>query len=314
MARKGLALAGGLLAASAALALRRGLQSLESADGEHVRDPDHFTFPAGRRTDVTTTDGARIATEIVGTGPVVMVVHGITSSRQDWGPIARLLTNHRLTIIGVDQRGHGDSTSGSEGYSATRLGHDLAEVLTTLDLREVVLVGHSMGGIAALTCAIDHPEVVAERVRSLILVATTAKTPGLFRRPRPFLVETVLGQAGKDPAIRRPALAQMLFGRFGSTTLVNAARASALRADPREVAECAAGLAGYDITDQLDSIETATHCVYGTRDVVTPAAANRIITTAIPQSSTHEIAGAGHLLIWTHPSEIANLIIGAHRV
>ena len=312
MDRRALALAAGAVAAGGAVLLRRGLRDLDAADAEHVLEPSSFTFPPGRRVDVTTTDGATIATETTGTGPTVVLVHGITSSRHDWGPVARLLIERGRTVVGVDQRGHGDSTSGSEGYRPTRLGQDLAEVLAHLDLRRVVIAGHSMGGIAAMSCALDHPRVIAERAESLVLVATTPRTPGLFRRPRPFLVGAVLGQARYDPAVRRPALAQLLFGRFGSRRLVDAARASALRADPHQVAECAAALAGYDITDRLAAIETPTSCVYGTRDVVTSPAANRLIATALPNATAEEVDGAGHLVIWTHPGEIADRITDGH--
>lgn len=301
-------------AAGATLAMRRGLRSLDAADTDIERPLDtDVTFPAGEMVEVTTDDGGTVATESTGSGPVVVLVHGITSSRQDWGPVARELVARGHTAIGLDQRGHGGSHPGSDGYSPARLGRDLAEVLQALDLRDVVLVGHSMGGIAAMMLAVDHAEVCAGRVRSMVLVATTHRTPRLLRHPPTRLVELVLDRASVDWAIRRPALARGLFGRFGSTRLVEAALVSAGRARPHEVARCAAGLVGYDITDRLATITTPTSCLYGTSDVVTSARANRLIARSIPEASATEIPGAGHLLILTHVPEIVDRIAAASR-
>lgn len=302
--------------AGGALALRRSLRNLEAADVDRERPLDaNTTFPAGQVVQVTTDDDGTIATESIGAvgGPTVVLVHGITSSRQDWGPVARVLVARGHTVIGVDQRGHGGSDPGSDGYSPERLGQDLAQVVVALDLRDVVIVGHSMGGIAAMMFAVEHPEVNAERIRSMVLVATTNRTPRLFRRPPTRLVELALGRASVDWAFRRPALARGLFGRFGSRRLVEAALVSARRARPNEVARCAAGLVGYDVTDRLTDIATPTHCFFGTSDIVTPAGANRLIARTIPGATATEIDGAGHLLIWTHVAEIADLVAAASR-
>ncbi|MEM9894159.1 MAG: alpha/beta hydrolase [Actinomycetota bacterium] len=295
------------------LALRRSLRGLSEADGDRPLDTD-TTFPPGEVATVATGDGGVIATESTGDGPTVVLVHGITSSRQDWGPLARDLVGTGHTVIGVDQRGHGDSDPGAEGYSSTRLGADLADVLTTLDLRNVVLVGHSMGGIAALTFAVEEPAIFAERVRSLVLVATTPRTSRLLVGPPRWLVDLALGReslSSIDWVVHRPVLARTLFGRFGSRRLVDAALVAAQRARPVEVARNAAGLAGYDVTDRLSSITTPTRCFYGTHDLITPPKGNRRIARSIPDATATEIGGAGHLLIWTHVPELAAEIIAA---
>lgn len=303
----GLAGAALVAAVGGGLALRRSLRGLSTADGDRPVDTDTM-FPSGAVVTVTTSDGGSITTERIGSGPIVVLVHGITSSRQDWGPLARDLVEAGHTVIGVDQRGHGDSDPGADGYSSSRLGADLADVLTTLGLDDVVLVGHSMGGIAALGFAVDQPEVFARRVGALVLVATTPRTPRLLVGPPDWLLDLALGRgslSGIDWIVHRPFLARTLFGRFGSARLVDAALVTAQRARPDEVAECAAGLVGYDVTDRLSSIATATRCFYGTRDVITPAFGNRKIARTIPNAVATEIEGAGHLLIWTHVPELA---------
>ncbi len=309
--RTTLGLAGAALAAvGGGVALARSLRGLNAADAEPTLDTD-TTFPTGDLVAVTTDDGGTIATESVGDGPVIVLVHGIVSSRQDWGPLARRLRAEGYTVIGVDQRGHGASDPGTEGYSPARLGNDLAQTLSALDRRDVVLVGHSMGGIAALTFALEHPEVCAERVRSLVLVATTPSASRLLRRPPTWMVDLALGRASADWVLHRPFLARALFGRFGSTALVKAALRAARRSRPDEVARCAAGLVGYDVTDRLAGISVPTRCFFGTDDLVTPAAGNRLIARCIEGASSTEIDGAGHLLIWTHVPELTEQIVAA---
>ncbi|MFV2039484.1 MAG: alpha/beta hydrolase, partial [Acidimicrobiales bacterium] len=91
-------------------------------------------FPDGTDVMVPTDDGAQLAVRIAepeaeagGTTdrdpvPTVVMVHGLTSNYHDWGPVAGRLVQKGHRVIGINQRGHGGSTVGSEGFSATRLG------------------------------------------------------------------------------------------------------------------------------------------------------------------------------------------------
>ena len=128
-------------------------------------------------------DGGRIHAVERGSGPPVVLVHGVTLGVAAWVPqLHQLARTHR--VVAVDQRGHGQSIAGDGGYSLERLAADLSCVLGALELRGAVVVGHSMGGMVTQLLALDHPEAVAERVAGLVLVATTAG-PLLPRRPAP---------------------------------------------------------------------------------------------------------------------------------
>ncbi|MEE9415240.1 MAG: alpha/beta hydrolase, partial [Acidimicrobiales bacterium] len=243
-----------------------------------------------------------------GDGPAVVLVHGITSSRDDWGPVADLLVDQGYTVVGVDQRGHGDSTVGGDGFGADRLGADLEEVLRELDLKDVTLVGHSMGGIAAMSYAIDHAASFSERVSGLVLVATIARTSRAYQRFGLRLLDDLLPLASNDIAIGRPVSAYSLFGKFGSTKLVAAAKASALRADREAIESCAIALGSYDISKRLGDIALPVRLIYGNRDIVTPIFENRRIVNGIDRAVSREVPGAGHLLIWTHPQDVCEEI------
>ncbi len=84
-----------------------------------------------------------------------MLLHGITFSARTWTyQFEDLALRYRL--LAVDQRGHGASKGGTGKWDLGRLALDLAELLERLDLRDAVLVGHSMGGMVALRFALDH--------------------------------------------------------------------------------------------------------------------------------------------------------------
>jgi len=105
--------------------------------------------------EVTTTDGVRIAYDVTGNGPVLVLVHGLTESRAAWDPlIDDLAADH--TVVAVDVRGHGASSQGAS-YEPPVLADDVAAVLTDAGLADPLVVGHSMGGVVVTAFAAIHP-------------------------------------------------------------------------------------------------------------------------------------------------------------
>ena len=98
----------------------------------------------GQAGHVTTNDGVRLHYVEVGAGqPVVMIPGWSQPAAQFKYQLAGLHDRYRL--IAVDMRGHGESEKPAFGYKIARLAKDLHEVLGALDLRDVALLGHSMG-------------------------------------------------------------------------------------------------------------------------------------------------------------------------
>ncbi|ETX14054.1 esterase [Roseivivax halodurans JCM 10272] len=91
----------------------------------------------------------------------VLIAHGLFGSGRNWGVIAKRLAD-RGEVIAVDMRNHGQSPW-SEEHGYPDLAGDLAEVIDTLDAPADV-VGHSMGGKAAMALALAHPEKVRRLV------------------------------------------------------------------------------------------------------------------------------------------------------
>ena len=119
-------------------------------------------------------DGGTIYTISRGEGPVVVFCHGVTLSSRVWAKQFETFPAAGFRTVAFDSRGHGESVVGDTGHSLDNLADDLRTVLEALDLRDAVLVGHSMGGMAVQAFAIRHPGVVEERVAGLVLLSSSS--------------------------------------------------------------------------------------------------------------------------------------------
>ena len=95
---------------------------------------------------ITTSDGTQIFYKDWGSGLPVVFSHGWPLNADAWDDQARLVANNGYRAIAHDRRGHGRSSQPWTGHELNAYADDLAELIDTLDLREVVLVGHSTGG------------------------------------------------------------------------------------------------------------------------------------------------------------------------
>src|SRR5260221_2370404 len=122
-------------------------------------------------------DGGTIHVVSEGSGPPIVLSHGVTLSVRTWVRQLETLPAQGFRVVALDHRGHGDSKLVDTGFSIDNLGDDVRSVLEALDLHDAVLVGHSMGGIAVQSFLIRHPEIAAERVKGVVLLSTLARVP-----------------------------------------------------------------------------------------------------------------------------------------
>ena len=108
--------------------------------------------------------GVRLrATRWTGTGPAVLLLHGLASTRRFWDLVVPHLAG--LPVVALDQRGHGDSDRPDGPYDAETVVADALTALDALGLSRVVVVGHSWGAWTALRLAATAPS------RALAVVA-----------------------------------------------------------------------------------------------------------------------------------------------
>jgi esterase len=93
-----------------------------------------------------------------GSGPPLVILHGLFGSLDNWSSIAKELVDH-FTLYLVDQRNHGDSPH-DEVWNYAVMVEDLKELLDAEGLEKIYLMGHSMGGKTAMNFAVKYPELV----------------------------------------------------------------------------------------------------------------------------------------------------------
>ena len=115
-----------------------------------------------RQVDLGGSDGAlrlRVR-EWPGTGPAVVLVHGLASNARIWDAVAQRLAE-RFRLVAYDQRGHGLSDKPAGGYGFAQVVGDLRRLIQALNLGRPTLVGHSWGGNVVLEYAATYPEDIA---------------------------------------------------------------------------------------------------------------------------------------------------------
>ena len=156
--------------------------------------------------------GAMLNTIIHGTAtdkPTLLIAHGLYGSARNWGVIAKRLSDERQ-VIAVDMRNHGHSPW-MDSHTYPELAADLAEVIDA-NGGQMDVIGHSMGGKAAMMLALNHPDRVSRLLVAdiapvayshsqiqFIKAMRSVDLANLQRRPE---AERQLADAGVEPALQ----------------------------------------------------------------------------------------------------------------
>lgn len=264
--------------------------------------------------------------------PTVVLAHGYCLSMRSWIYQRRALKAAGYRVITWDQRGHGQSGKGDrDSYVIDRLGRDLHAVLTEhAPTGDLVLVGHSMGGMTILALGEHYPELVAERVIGAGFVATspgglTLANGGRMAVTARQLLELV-GPRLLGPLSERPdfVLRMRRAGRELEDFLVeqNSYASPVPRSLVRYTADMLLGTPLDVINDYLKTfdgfdkrpalaefVNTLVLVFNGREDILTPPAHSELIVEGIPGADHIIVNNAGHLIMLEHPD-----LLNAHLI
>ncbi|MGY1896588.1 alpha/beta fold hydrolase [Nocardia gipuzkoensis] len=323
--RGGLATVGVVGALAGAHALRRaGARVLWPARGDDYRDEDFGLIDADRAGTVLADDGVALATRTCGPddAPVTVIfVHGFCNSMASFHFQRRDLEKRwgaRVRMVLFDLRGHGRSgVPSAASCTIAQLGRDLAAVLrASAATGPVVLVGHSLGGMAILAAAARFPDLFAARVIGIALLSTaaaevTAAGIGqLLRNPAidgfRLAVHTApaLVQAGRVTArhVITPILHVSSFHGRVSPTL---SRFTTLMIDRTPVETIVKFLQSIELHDESAALPalagTPVLVLGGAHDLVIPFRNSRALAAALPGSELIRLEGAAHMPHMQYP-------------
>jgi len=318
--RRLLLLGGALGAGAAAGAAYRRLAAGNAAAGRDVGRAALGWGPQGRPDHrlVRTPDGAHLAVwDLEGDGPesgVVVLPHCWGCSHEIWVPVARRLLEQGHRVVLYDQRGHGASTRGTAPLAVDTLAHDLSAVLESTDVRDAVLVGHSMGGMTIMSLATHRPEILRERAKATVLVATAATSVG----DRSARVAQVAGQVVASPLVSRAMrarnghlLVRTVFGTGPDRSHLDLTRELFADCDGTVRGNFMVSLATMNLLEGIATMQVPTTVMVGSRDTLTvPAKADEIVST-VPGARLVTLRDRGHMLPLEDPDAVTDEIVRA---
>ena len=257
---------------------------------------------------IETSDGVQLFYQDWGAGPPIVFVHAWAMSSDVWQYNTVDFARSGYRCISFDRRGHGRSDRPRDGYDFPRLVDDLATVLETLDLRDVTLVGHSLGGAEVAGYLARHG---TSRVARVVLLA--AATPFLRQtanNPQGLpgeMIGAIQAEWRRDfprwlhegaDAFYRPDVFGIHRGILDWTLEL-------MRATPLPVAiRCGELVTDTDLRGALKELAVPTLVIHGDADASIPVQFGRMTAALVPGSKYIEYAGAPHGLYLTHRDEL----------
>ncbi|HEY0658137.1 MAG TPA: alpha/beta hydrolase [Pyrinomonadaceae bacterium] len=254
--------------------------------------------------------------EDLGTGQPVVLIHGFPLNGHSWEKQTAMLLDQGYRVIAYDRRGFGASSQPSSGYDYDTFAEDLDKLMTTLDLRDAVLIGFSMGSGEVTRYLSTFGR---ERVSRAVLIGTIP----------PFLLKTDDNPEGVDQSVfdeikaaivaDRPSYFTTFLKNFFNTDKLGGGILSEARITDEAVqmnwniAVKASAIATLkcvdtwltDFRDDLPKIDVPTLIIHGDDDRILPfdSTAKRL-PELIKNSRLVVVEGGPHAIIWTHADEV----------
>jgi pimeloyl-ACP methyl ester carboxylesterase len=262
----------------------------------------------------------RVRLLAAGSGPPLVLLHGVSLSAAAWAPLFTALPDRRLLAIDLPGHGLSDPVSYRRGHVRQSAHQLIEDILDALALDEAPVAGHSLGGMFALW----HAATGAERISSLVAIGEPAVAlPGVrVRMPLSLLTVPGLGVATLRSPSPRPAYRRLLARGLGPAevaaapdSLIDALRLSARRpGNARTVTSLMHAIDHFRrpraesvlTTQQLAAISIPTMFIWGTDAPYLSASRARPSIDQIPNATLHEVPGAhGPWLVDTkHSAEL----------
>jgi pimeloyl-ACP methyl ester carboxylesterase len=252
-------------------------------------------------------DDIDIAYKTFGKGDPILLINGYSFTMDSWDStlLETLASNH--TVIVFDNRGIGNTTSGSEQkFSISLFANDTASLLEALNIKKADVLAWSMGGRIAQELTLNYPD----RVGKLILYAIGCGGEESVPQSQEVRNEFVNGTGTAEDRIARlvPLFFPQEWRNENPNYLENIPKTieTVLNQTLNRQIEAAANAPA--TCDRLKNITQPTLAIVGTDDAATPAANSLSMAELIPGSWFVQIKGGGHGLMYQYPEQFSNIV------
>lgn len=250
----------------------------------------------------------------------IKVEPGVSLHVRDWGggktivfipgwPLGHEMFEYQFTVlplhgfrcIGITQRGFGRSSKPWGGYNYDVFADDLGKVLEALDLKDVTLAGHSMGGAVALHYMARYK---GRRAAKLALFGAAApsftKKPGFPHGLEPAAVDGLIEACNTDRAKLNSKFGKIFFRTEDAVSpeLAGWFQNMGMEASPRATAACLAALRDADLREDMAQINVPAAIFHSTQDKICPFALAEAMAAGIKGSKLVRFENSGHGLFY----------------
>lgn len=251
-----------------------------------------------------------------GKGQPVVFSHGWPLSSDAWEDQMYFLGEKGFRCVAHDRRGHGRSSQPWEGYDMDTFGDDLAKLLETLDLRDVMLVAHSMGGGEVARYIGRHgtkrlSKVVLIGAVTPLLLQTSENPNGVPMKVFDGMREAILKDRSQFfKNVSAPFYGANRAGLKIFQGLRDSFWLQAMTAGFKALFDCVKAFSETDFHEDLKKFNIPTLIIHGDDDQIVPVDATAISAARlIPKSHLEIIRGAPHGLASTHKTEINRALL-----
>jgi pimeloyl-ACP methyl ester carboxylesterase len=267
-----------------------------------------------------TIHGYRRAFRIAGSGPALLLIHGVGDKSASWEPVHAKLAQ-RFTVIAPDLLGHGESAKPRADYSLAAFANGMRDLLAVLGIDRVTVVGHSFGGGVAMQFAYQYPQLVERLVlvsaggveQDVSFALRLAARPlgsealAMVRLPGALPVMRVVGRAVQT------LLGSTKFGRDAVDTvnlLEGFQDPAALSAFARTLRSVVDGRGQFvTMLDRVQLVQPIpVQVIWGEDDLIIPVDHAHTAHAAIPGSRLEIFENSGHVPHHDHPDRFVEVV------
>ncbi|GAA5131736.1 alpha/beta hydrolase [Luteolibacter yonseiensis] len=249
---------------------------------------------------ITTKDGTSIYYKDWGTGPVVTFSHGWPLTADAWEAQMFHLASNGFRCIAHDRRGHGRSSQPWDGNHMDQYADDLAELFEKLDLKDVVMIGHSTGGGEVARYIGRHG---TKRVRKAVLMG--AVPPIMLKteaNPGGLPIDVFNGFRAAYLADRAQFFLDVASGPFFgfnrpgakiSQGLIQSWWTQGMMSGHKNAYDCIKAFSETDFTGDLKKFDIPTLIIHGDDDQIVPIGASALISSKLVPDAVLKIYPGG---------------------
>lgn len=267
-----------------------------------------------------TIHGYKRAFRIAGSGPAILLIHGIGDNSTTWNVIHAKLAQ-RFTVIAPDLLGHGKSDKPRADYSVAAYANGMRDLLSVLDIERVTIVGHSLGGGVAMQFAYQFPQLV-ERLILVSAGGVTKDVNFVLRMASLPMGSEALALLRLPLVLPAVQIAGQIVGKAIGTTALGHDLPNMLRVLndlPERTASAAFSRTLRAVVDWRGQIVTMldrcyltdaipVQIIWGTKDAVVPVRHARMAHAAMPGSRLEIFDGSGHFPFHHDPARFIEVV------